>query len=85
MDTREEIRSYIRENMLFGDNSVELPDDRSLIEEGVVDSTGVLELVLFVEQEFGVTVESEELIPENFDSIGRLADFVNRKNGIAPD
>ncbi|RLC79677.1 MAG: acyl carrier protein, partial [Chloroflexi bacterium] len=51
------------------------------LEEGIVDSTGVLELVMFVEETFGVTVEDEEILPENFDSVTQLARYVRVKTG----
>jgi acyl carrier protein len=75
----EQIRQYIAENFMFSDNGFQLSDDASLLEEGIVDSTGVLELVMFVEEEFGVTVKDEEVVPENFDSVSRLAAYVSRK------
>jgi acyl carrier protein len=53
--------------------------DVSFLEEGIMDSTGVLELVMFVEETFHVTVEDEEIVPENFDSVSRLAAYIRRK------
>jgi acyl carrier protein len=80
------IRGYILENFLFTDDNGRLQDDTSFLEEGIVDSTGVLELVMFVEETFGVSVEDEEIVPENFDSVGRLARYVRPKMGEAvPD
>jgi len=73
------INSYILENFLFTDDNGRLQDDSSFLEEGIVDSTGVLELVMFVEETFGTTVEDEEIVPENFDSVGQLACYVRRK------
>ena len=74
---QEQIRNYIIENFLFGSDS--LQDEDSFLEHGVVDSTGVLELVLFAEETFGITVDEEEILPENLDSIGNLARYVTRK------
>jgi len=76
---RKQIRDYITENFLFGSNS--LGGEDSFLEHGVVDSTGVLELVLFVEETFGITVEDEEILPENFDSIKSLVEYVTAKLG----
>jgi acyl carrier protein len=76
---QQQIRSHIVENFLFGSGG--LHDDDSFLEHGVVDSTGVLELVLFVEEAFGITVDDDEILPENFDSIGNLAQYVTRKQG----
>ena len=75
------IRSYILENFLFTDDNGRLQDDTSFLEEGIVDSTGVLELVMFVEEAFGTTVEDEEIVPENFDSVVQLAHYVRQKMG----
>ncbi|HHS96309.1 MAG TPA: acyl carrier protein [Chloroflexi bacterium] len=78
------IRRYILENFLFTDDESVLQDDTSFLEAGVVDSTGVLELVMFVEETFGITVEDEEILPENFDSVSQLAAYVRRKGGEVP-
>lgn len=72
-----QIRNYIIENLLFGSDN--LRDEDSFLEHGVVDSTGVLELVLFAEETFGITVHEEEILPDNFDSISSLARYVTRK------
>lgn len=80
------IRAYILENFLFSDDDSQLQNDASFLEEGIVDSTGVLELVMFVEETFDVTVEDEEILPENFDSVTQLARYVRVKTGEAtPD
>jgi len=81
MSIENQIKTYILENFLFSDNGHELPEDISFLEEGIVDSTGVLELVMYVEENFGFDVEDVEIVPENFDSVGRLAAFVRRKLG----
>jgi acyl carrier protein len=72
------IRSFIIENFLFGDSNG-LQDDTSFIEEGIIDSTGVLELVTFLEEEFDIKVEDEELIPENLDSINNVTVYLEGK------
>ena len=76
--TKEQIRTFIIDNFLFG-NSNGLSDDTSFLEEGIVDSTGVLELIEYLETEFQVTVEDEELVPENLDSINNLVAYLERK------
>ncbi len=73
------IHRYILENFLFTDDDDALDDEASFLEEGIVDSTGILELVMFVEETFGIAVKDEELLPENFDSVVQLADYVVRK------
>lgn len=79
MDIKEQIRQYLAENFLFSDNGFNLSDDDSFLEEEVVDSTGVMELVLFVEDNFGVSVADEEIVPDNFDSVNQLAAYIQRK------
>jgi len=59
-----------------------LRDDDSFLEKGIIDSTGVLELVAFIEENFGIKVEDEELIPENLDSIDNLVTFINSKKSL---
>ena len=80
MSIENEIKSYIVENFMFSDNGNELAEDASFLEEGIVDSTGVLELVMFVEETFNIAVEDQEIVPENFDSVGQLTAYVRRKN-----
>ena len=75
-----EVRRYVVEHLLFGRNDVELRGDTSFLESGLVDSTGVLELVQFLEETFQVKVEDEDLIPANLDSVNALTRFVESKN-----
>jgi acyl carrier protein len=79
MQIEPHIRQYLAENFLFSDNGYELEDEASFLEEGVVDSTGVLELVMFVEETFGIIVQDEEIVPQNFDSVSQLAAYIRRK------
>ena len=79
MQIEPQIRQYMAENFLFSDNGYELEDEASFLEEGIVDSTGVLELVMFVEETFDITVQDEEILPQNFDSVSQLAAYVRRK------
>jgi acyl carrier protein len=81
MSIENQIKAYILENFLFSDNGYELAEDASFLEEGIVDSTGVLELVMFVEETYDIAVEDEEIVPENFDSVGQLAAYISRKMG----
>jgi acyl carrier protein len=80
MDIKKQIRQYLAENFLFSSNGFNLGDDASLLEEGIIDSTGVLELVMFVEETFNVEVADEEIIPDNFDSVNNLAAYVEFKS-----
>ena len=74
-----QIKQYIAENLLFAE-AFPHADDASFLGEGIVDSVGVMELVAFVNTQFGVTVEPQEITPENFDSVQRLGDFIARKS-----
>ncbi len=76
---REQIREFIVENFLMGEDSDDLKDDSSFLEEGIIDSTGVLELVEFLEDTFEIKVDDEELIPENLDSINNLCTYLEKK------
>ncbi len=79
-DTLEDrIRQHIVDNFLYSGDGSSLGNDQSLLESGIVDSTGVLELVFFVEETFGIKVKDEELVPRNFDSIAKLAAYVRAK------
>ncbi len=76
-----EIRNFITENFLYGRKDNDFSDDVSFLEKGIIDSTGVLELVSFVEGTYGIFVEDEELVPDNFDSINKLSAFISKKKG----
>jgi acyl carrier protein len=74
-----QIRSFITESLLFGDTQREIMANASFIENDIIDSTGVLELVMFVEERFGITVEDSEIVPDNFDSIEKIRSYVFSK------
>ena len=73
-----EIRQFVVENFLFGQGA-QLKDDESFLDSGIIDSTGVLELVGFLEEHYGITIDNAELIPDNLDSVERVARFVQQK------
>jgi len=75
----QQIRNFIIETFLFGESNNGLKDTDSLLETGIIDSTGVLELIAFIEETYGIKVKDEELIPENLDSIENVSDFIRRK------
>lgn len=75
----ERITDFIVENFLFGDVSRKPGRDDSLIENGIVDSTGILEMIEFLEAEFGIEVKEEETVPANLDSLAALDRFVRTK------
>jgi len=78
MDNSSKVREFVVENFLFGDGEV-LKDDTSFMEEGIIDSTGILELVFFLEEAFSISVEDDELVPDNMDSLANISGFINRK------
>jgi acyl carrier protein len=80
-DPREKIRHFIRESFLFGGDD-ELRDDDSFLELGIVDSTGVLELVAFLESEWDLSIDDAELVPENLDSVDNIVGFLDRKQAV---
>lgn len=75
---QEQIRKFITSNFYVADPS-SLQDSDSLLDSGVIDSTGVLEIIAFIEEDFAMTVEDAEMLPENLDSIAHIAAFVSRK------
>jgi acyl carrier protein len=81
-DIKEKIRSFIVENFLFGEAG-ELKEDTSFLNDGIIDSTGILELVDYIEENFGIKVEDDELVPENLDSIKNLEVYITRKTQSA--
>ena len=74
------VREFIIENYLFGDGDT-LAEDTSFLESGIIDSTGILELIFFLEETFDVKIEDDELVPENMDSLKNISLFMERKLG----
>jgi acyl carrier protein len=81
LEAREKIRAFILRNFLEGEAEDVLQDDVSLERSHIVDSAGVLDLILFIEETFDVVVENEEATPENFDTVDAVVAFVQRKAG----
>jgi len=73
------LREFVARNLLYNQDGFPYPDQASFLQEGIIDSLGVVELVEFVGRKFGVKTEQSEITPENFDSIANLAAFVRRK------
>ena len=83
MDTiAREIKEFVVSNFLFGQDADSLSEDKSFLDNGIIDSTGVLELVAFLEQRFGIAVADRDLVPENLDSVLKAAGFVERKLAV---
>jgi acyl carrier protein len=74
-----QIREFVCENFILGQEELELSDYGSLLDSGIIDSTGVLELIGFIEESFGIEILDEEIIPENLDSISNVANFIRNK------
>jgi len=83
MNIKQEVRRFILENYLFTEDESELGDDDSFLETGILDSTGMMELIYFLEDEQAVKVEDDEMIPENLDSVARVTAYVERKRASA--
>jgi acyl carrier protein len=83
MTIEKQIRDFIIENFLFGTPDNGLEDTDSLLDKGIIDSTGVLELVSHLEETYSIQVEDEELIPDNLDSIVAVTNYIQRKQSEA--
>ena len=79
MSIKATIRTYILENYLFTDDESELADGDSFLANHIIDSTGILELVMFLEEEFGIKVQEEDMVPDNLDTVDNLVRFVDGK------
>ncbi len=76
-----QVRQFLVENFLFGRTDDQFSDDESFLESGLVDSMGILTLVTFVQETFPIAIEDDEIVPENWDSVRRIAAFVASKLG----
>jgi len=72
------IKEFIGNNFLLGDGG-EPEEETSFLESGIIDSTGILELVAFLEEKFGISIEDDEIVPENMDSLRNIADFLLKR------
>ena len=77
-NTIQHLRQYIASRILFSKN-YPYPDDASFLEEGIIDSTNILEIIMFIEENYDISVEDDEILPDNFDSIDKIAAFVTAK------
>jgi acyl carrier protein len=80
MISEQSIRNYILENYLFTDDQSVLDNGDSFLNKGILDSTGILEVIYFLEDEFGIKIEDEEMVPENLDSVNNILSFLKRKS-----
>ena len=80
MSVEDKVRNYILESYLFTDDQSELNNEDSFLEKGIIDSTGILEIIFFLEEEFGISIEDEEMIPENLDSVDNIVKYLSTKS-----
>lgn len=85
MAVEEQVRQFIIKNFMMGANLGKLKNDDPFLENGIIDSTGVLELVGFIEENLGVSVADEELVPENLNSINNIVAYVGRKKALVSE
>ena len=78
-DISNQIRQFIINNYLFGNEKDMVEKNDSFLENGVIDSTGILELIEFIEQTFNIEVKNDELVPENFDSLNNVSNYLLKK------
>ncbi len=78
-EVESKIRQFLTENFILSEQLDQLGNDDSFLDNGIIDSTGILELIFFVEEQFGVQVDTSEVLPENFDSINRLVAYIQSK------
>ncbi|MCU7811972.1 MAG: acyl carrier protein [Candidatus Thiodiazotropha sp. (ex Notomyrtea botanica)] len=80
MSVEAKIRNYILENYLFTDDQTLLNSKDSFLEKGILDSTGILEVIYFLEEDFKIKIDDEEMIPENLDSVNNIVNFIEHKS-----
>ena len=80
IDIKQSIREFVETSFLFREGREGLADNESLLGAGLIDSTGILELVSYLESAFGIVVQDEEIVPENLDSVGEIAAYVEMKH-----
>lgn len=79
MSIEQKVREYILDNYLFTDDHSALKNEDSFLEKGIIDSTGILEVIYFIEEDFSINVDDEEMVPENLDSVNNIVRFIEKK------
>ena len=79
MNVEARVKNFILENFLFTDDPSAIDEADSFLDKGIIDSTGVMEVILFLDEEFGIKVTDDEIVPENLDSVRNIGQFVARK------
>jgi acyl carrier protein len=80
-DTNAKVREFIKDNFMYRDDREDLADTESLLEAGLIDSTGILELVAFIETEFSIQMADADIVPDNLDSVETIVRYVDGKRG----
>ncbi len=83
MEIEDQIKQYLAQNLLFSEDGFHYADTASLLEEGIIDSMGVMELVMYIGTNFEIQVDPADVTPENFDSVRKISDYVRRKKGLS--
>ena len=83
MNTEATIRRFVEDNFLMGSRGQSFADDASFMEHHIIDSTGFLELITFIEEKYGIVVEEDEMLPENLDSLKAISAYLSRKLAVA--
>lgn len=79
MNAKNEIRGFILEDYMIGESEEALDNNDSFLEKGIIDSTGILELIMFIEEIYNIEVADEEVIPDNLDSVNKVCIYIDRK------
>jgi acyl carrier protein len=82
-DIKHQVRTYLLDNFLMGGSEQDIQDDTSFMGSHILDSTGFIELISYLEDQFGIQVTDEEMVPENLDSLKNIEHFVSRKRASA--
>lgn len=80
MSVEPRVRQFLLNNYLFTDDDAALGNDDSLLQKGIVDSTGMMELIAFLEEQFAIRIDDEEMVPDNLDSVRNIVAFLTRKS-----
>ena len=82
MTIEEQIKEFILKNLLYSNNGFPCTDDDSFLDQGIVDSLGIMQLVVFVEEKYKISIEDWEITPMNFDSVSKLAGYIRTKSKV---
>ena len=83
MSIEQKVKEFILDNFLFTDDNSALANEDSFLDKGIIDSTGIMEVIMFIEEQFGISVSDEEMIPDNLDSIKNIVRYINEKQYTA--